>query len=140
MVYCVRAEDGAAVGEGRVVAVNSRVGRGVSVGGSGVKVGARVGGSSGTTVIATGWNGVEVGKASGFVVTNTSVGGAVFDVGRVQAVAIQMKRRSTNRRECFIKSFRLMQVPLRLRSGDPSTTLRMSSLRSLCEDFAARGN
>ncbi|RPH74343.1 hypothetical protein EHM76_03720 [bacterium] len=101
-MYCVRAEAGAEVGEGRVVAVNSRVGRGVSVGGTGVNVGTRVGVSSGATVPPTGWNGVDVGEAFGSTVTITSVGGAVFDVGRAQAVDIQMKRRRANRREIFI--------------------------------------
>jgi len=54
MVYCVRAEGGGAVGDGRVVAVNSSVGRGVSLGGSGVKVGMGVGDSSGPRVAVMG--------------------------------------------------------------------------------------
>ncbi len=68
------------------MAVNSRVGRGVLVGGSGVKVGMRVDSSEGTRIPGTGWNGVEVGEAFGSTVTMTSVGGAAFAVGRAQAV------------------------------------------------------
>jgi len=79
-LYCVRAEGGAEVGEGRVVAVYARVGRGVSLGGSGVKVETRVGVPDGARVPAMGWNGVEVGEASGGTVTITSVGGAATEV------------------------------------------------------------
>jgi len=88
-VYCVRAEGEGGTGEARVVAVNSRVGSGVSVGGSGVKVEMGVAGSSGASESPIGWNGVEVGEAFGLTVTNTSVGGAVTEVGREQAVSIK---------------------------------------------------
>jgi hypothetical protein len=63
------------VGGMRAVAVKANVGSGVSVGGSGVKVGMRVGDSSGGRVKGTGWNGVGVGNAFGLTVTSTSVGG-----------------------------------------------------------------
>ena len=62
-----------AVGEGRVVAVNSNVGNGVSVGGIGVKVAARVT-SVGASTTPAGWNGVGVADALGFAVTST-IGG-----------------------------------------------------------------
>jgi hypothetical protein len=104
-LYCVRAEGGAEVGEGRVVAVYSRVGRGVSLGGSGVKVETRVGVLDGASVPAMGWNGVEVGEASGGTVTITSVGGAATEVCREQALRNQPKTRSVSRREFFIKIF-----------------------------------
>ena len=63
------------VGRGRVVAVNSSVGRGVSVGGSGVNVEARVGESGGASIAPAGWKGVEVGNALGFGVTSTKGAG-----------------------------------------------------------------
>jgi len=77
------------------VAVNSSVGRGVSDGGSGVKVGRRVDCSSGARIAPAGWNGVEVGNAFGLAVTITSVGGAEFEVGREHAVS---KRQNAKRK------------------------------------------
>ena len=74
MVYCVRAVAGPEVGGGSGVAVNSNVGGGVSVGGTGVKVDARVGVAVPGT---SGWNGVGVDEASGLGETNTSAGGSV---------------------------------------------------------------
>jgi isoaspartyl peptidase/L-asparaginase-like protein (Ntn-hydrolase superfamily) len=85
------------VGEARVVAVNSRVGSGVSVGGRCVKVETRVGDSG---VISAGWNGVGVSEASGFGVTSTSPGEIPSAVGREQAVVNQS--RSANRSVSFI--------------------------------------
>ena len=76
------------VGDARVVAVNSSVGRGVSVGGSGVKVETSVGGSS---VTKEGWNGVGVSEASGAGVTSTSPDGAPSAVGKEQAVMSRTK-------------------------------------------------
>ena len=74
------------MGEARGVAVNSRVGSGVSVGGTGVKVETRVGGSTATS-LPMGWKGVEVGDAFGFAVTNTSEGCAASAEGKEQAVS-----------------------------------------------------
>jgi hypothetical protein len=62
------------------VAVNSRVGSGVSVGGKSVKVETGVAGSRGASESPIGWNGVGVSEAFGFGVTNTSVGRAAEDV------------------------------------------------------------
>jgi hypothetical protein len=105
-VYCVRAEGGAEVCGGSDVAVKARVGRGVFVGGSGVKLGIRVASSGGTRIPEAGWNGVEVGEAFGSTVTITSVGaGAVTAVGSVQDVDIRIRRRSAKRRDVFINFF-----------------------------------
>src|SRR5258705_13266983 len=72
-VYWVRVDGAREVSEGRMVAVNSRVGRGVSVGGSGVNVEARVGESGGASIAPAGWKGVGVGSALGFGVTSTKL-------------------------------------------------------------------
>ena len=97
------------VGEGRVVAVNSRVGRGVSVGGTGVNVYASVGVFVGASDIAAGWNGVGVADALGFAVTSTSVGGsACMDTGREQDVKIQRRRNDASRREVFMKCYSII--------------------------------
>jgi hypothetical protein len=89
-----------AVGKTSGVAVNSKVGRGVSVGGSGVKVETSVGGSG---VIAAGWKGVGVSDESGVGVTSTSDGEAPSAVGSEQAVASHIKSRNANRGVSFIK-------------------------------------
>jgi len=86
-MYCVRPETAGVVGEARVVAVNSRVGSGVSVGGRGVKVDAGVSDSNGARVTPLGWNGVGVSEASGFGVTSTSPGETPSAVGSEQAVS-----------------------------------------------------
>ena len=95
MTYCVRAEGEEAVTGGRAVAVNSSVGSGVFVGGNGVNVGTYVAGTMGASESPAGWNGVSVGAAPGFGVTNTSVGGAVTEVGRVQAAR---RKQNANRK------------------------------------------
>jgi hypothetical protein len=96
------------VGDGRLVAVDSRVGGGVLIGGSGVNVGTSVGGSSDARVRATGWNGVEVGRAFGSGVTNTSGargGRAVAAAGRRQASRRQADNRHTTTRFFVISNF-----------------------------------
>jgi hypothetical protein len=95
MTYCVRAAEGEAVAGGRGVAVNSRVGSGVSVGGNGVNVGTYVAGSMGANASPAGWKGVGVEEASGFGVTITSAGGALSAVGRVQATR---RKQNANRK------------------------------------------
>jgi hypothetical protein len=95
MMYCVRAEGEEAMAGGRGVAVNSSVGSGVSVGGNGVNVGTYVAGSMGASESPAGWNGVRVGEALGLEVTNTSVGGALTEVGRVQAAR---RKQNANRK------------------------------------------
>jgi hypothetical protein len=95
MVYCVRAAGEEAVAGGRGVAVNSSVGSGVSVGGNDVNVGTYVAGSMGARASPAGWNGVEVGDASGSGDTITSAGGALTEVGRVQATR---KKQNANRK------------------------------------------
>ena len=57
------------------MAVEAKVGGGVSEGGGGVKVGISVGGSTGIVVAGMGWKGVGVGDAFGATVTSTTVGG-----------------------------------------------------------------
>lgn len=95
-MYCVRAEVDGAVGETSDVAVNSKVGGGVFVGGSGVKEAERVG----VSLAAAGWKGVGVEDESGAGVTSTSGEGTPSAVGREQAVRIKVK--SARRKEVFI--------------------------------------
>jgi hypothetical protein len=93
------------VGEASVVAVNSRVGSGVSVDGRGVNVETNVGGSG---VTSAGWNGVGVREASGFGVTSTSPGETPSAVGREQAVSDRKNpNRKTRWMRCFIRLFRV---------------------------------
>jgi hypothetical protein len=93
------------VGEASVVAVNSRVGSGVSVGGGAVKVETNVGGSG---VMSAGWNGVGVRDASGFGVTSASPGEIPSAVGREQAVSDRkIPSRKTPWRRRFIGVFRV---------------------------------
>jgi len=65
MVYCVRDVCDGAVGCGRGVAVYSRVGSGVFVGGKGVNVETMVA-LTGMKFESAGWNGVGEGTALGF--------------------------------------------------------------------------
>ena len=96
------------------MAVTSNVGSGVFVGGSGVKVGMRVGDSNGTGEAGMGWNGVGVGSALGLAVTSTSVGGT----GAAGAIPQEekIKPQSTQRimRCLFIKIFRHCEGSVRL--------------------------
>jgi hypothetical protein len=92
--------DEGAVGEASVVAVNSSVGGGVSVGGAGVNVDTNVGVPLGTEM---GWNGVGVGDALGFAVTSTSGGGGVIQGwAKLQARRIARKKIDVSRRGFFI--------------------------------------
>ena len=77
--------------EGSVVAVNSSVGRGVSVGGSGVKVEARVGESGGASIAPAGWKGVGVGSALGFGVTSTKLCPEPFEEGAADGIVHEEK-------------------------------------------------
>ena len=106
-MYCVRAEVEGAVGEASGVAVNSKVGRGVSVGGSGVNVATRVGGS---LAIPAGWKGVGVSDESGAGVTSTSDGGAPRAVGKEQAMR-DKQRSMKGKREFFMKYYSVVMNP-----------------------------
>jgi hypothetical protein len=86
------------VGETSDVAVNSKVGGGVFVGGSGVKEAERVG----VSLATAGWKGVGVREESGAGVTSTSGEGTPSAVGREQAARIRVT--SANRRGVFISS------------------------------------
>jgi hypothetical protein len=103
MVYCVLAVAEAAVGKGSGVAVYSRVGSGVSVGGTGVKVDSSVG-------VAVpgirGWNGVGVADASGFGETKTSWGRSTCAYGgNEQPSKTKTSERSASRRGVFIEFY-----------------------------------
>src|SRR5574339_821223 len=100
MVYCVRAEAEGEGSGGSGVAVNSRVGSGVSVGGAGVNVYTA---SVGATDIPAGWNGVGLGEASGLGVTSTIVGRfACTYTGNEQAVKTNRITMAASRRGCFM--------------------------------------
>lgn len=86
-MYCVRAEAEGMTGGGSGVAVKARVGGGVSVGGRTVNVG--------TVAVAVGWmmgwNGVGVAEAFGFAVIRLTVGGGGAAGAIPQADRIKMK-------------------------------------------------
>jgi hypothetical protein len=93
------------VGRGRVVAVNSSVGRGVSVGGSGVKVETRVCESDGARIAPAGWKGVGVGSALGFGVTSTKLCPGPVEEGAADGIVQEerMTREKTKKvRRCFV--------------------------------------
>ena len=75
------------------------------VGGSGVKDGINVGGSSEVGVNVTGWKGVRVGEAFDACVTSTSVGGIVCPCGEAQEARKNKRRKKLNRSGIFIMNY-----------------------------------
>jgi hypothetical protein len=108
-VYCVRAVWEGAVGEARGVAVCSRVGGGVSLGGTGVKVATRVGVS---VPGSSGWKGVGDGVPWGLAVTNTSVGGpGCRYCGSEQEREARSRAGRASRKDVFMKVSSAQQCP-----------------------------
>jgi len=103
------------VGAGKFVAVNSSVGKGVSVAGRDVKVGTvavMVGDSKGGIVPPMGWNGVGVADAFGFGVIRVTgeIGGAKG--------AIPQAERIKNKRRLIVRGY--------FKNGCPASLARMT--------------
>jgi len=109
------------------VAVNSSVGRGVSVSGSGVNVEARVGESGGASIAPAGWKGVGVGSAFGFGVTSTKLCPEPLEEGVEDGIVHEermMRENIMKARRCFIIKIGVL-LQLEIASG---CTLTMTSV------------
>ena len=130
----MRVEATGEVGKGSVVAVNARVGRGVSVGGSGVNVETRVGESGGASTAPAGWKGVGVGSALGFGVTSTKLCPEPFEEGAEDGSVHEermMRESIMKARGCFIIKIGVL-LQLEIASGCTLATLAPDLLSKSC--------
>lgn len=87
------------------MAVKAKVGGGVFVGGSGVKVGINVGEAMAVGVNVTGWKGVGVDEAFGLGVTVITEERGVCPCGEAQEARKNKSAKKFNRSGIFIKIF-----------------------------------